>query len=525
LHYLAESAGWLAARSTPLIPTPAAWLWLKAPRTDRIQTLWHTWTRPNPDRWRAYCLPGHKWLTDPAPLLAAIHRWLPHLDPTDPAAFARALLDHQSDAITVVPPNLHDPVDLLTTTIVDLLTGPLTWLGTLWKDEGGRRKDENNIYSSLIPHPSSFDSPSAKFTLTTNLQSDPRQSALTLTPEPGLPEPVDLVVAIEIGDRDEAVTGKQDEASSEQNAVSSERNTVSTYPLNTAYSPLNTAYSLRVTAVSFIRALHRGWAAPELIDAVNRLAHRPLIQPELDLLQSWVQAAQRMRIYPCTLLESADPNIITRLASTRRGRPLIHRTHSPRVVEIDPAKVDQLARRLTEQEGVPPKDEGGGMRDERTSSFRLLPSSCLWLAVQVYQQLGQHIKLPARIPQTLLDQLAQQLTETDIAAANIAAAQTLAALQQILDGSTPYPVWFANGLPEAESLAVIETALFTGQNLKLHYYTAGTDTLTRRVVEPYRLEWRGDTPYLVGFCHRAQAERVFRLDRIQEIELIPAEPA
>lgn len=28
-------------------------------------------------------------------------------------------------------------------------------------------------------------------------------------------------------------------------------------------------------------------------------------------------------------------------------------------------------------------------------------------------------------------------------------------------------------------------------------------------------------PYLVGFCHTAQAERVFRLDRIQEITLVP----
>lgn len=64
---------------------------------------------------------------------------------------------------------------------------------------------------------------------------------------------------------------------------------------------------------------------------------------------------------------------------------------------------------------------------------------------------------------------------------------------------------------------VIETALAKGWVIEMDYYTAGRDVRTHRVVEPYRLEWRDDVPYLVGFCHRAQAERIFRLDRICEI--------
>ncbi|MFC1975318.1 WYL domain-containing protein [Chloroflexota bacterium] len=44
-----------------------------------------------------------------------------------------------------------------------------------------------------------------------------------------------------------------------------------------------------------------------------------------------------------------------------------------------------------------------------------------------------------------------------------------------------------------------------------------------RQVEPYRLEWRSDTPYLVGFCHLAQAERVFRVDRIYAVVKVPAD--
>jgi len=61
--------------------------------------------------------------------------------------------------------------------------------------------------------------------------------------------------------------------------------------------------------------------------------------------------------------------------------------------------------------------------------------------------------------------------------------------------------------------------------LELAYYTAGRDETTRRIVEPYRIERRctsyGEELYLVGFCRRAQAERVFRLDRIRELALVP----
>ncbi|MCP4380883.1 MAG: WYL domain-containing protein, partial [Hyphomicrobiales bacterium] len=191
------------------------------------------------------------------------------------------------------------------------------------------------------------------------------------------------------------------------------------------------------------------------------------------------------------------------------------------------------------------------------------------LALQVYQDLGRYLRLPTRTPQTLKDRLAQLATPADFAAADVAAEQTLAALRQALEGATPFPAWPEDHLPEAKSLAAIETAMSTGQNVRLLYYTAGTDRLTRRVVEPYRVQWHGGgeaeeqgskgaveqgsrgageqgsvtlvtdavisprhpcppaplpnsgTPYLIGFCHHAQAERMFRLDRIRDIEIVP----
>ncbi|HRV94352.1 MAG TPA: WYL domain-containing protein, partial [Anaerolineae bacterium] len=141
----------------------------------------------------------------------------------------------------------------------------------------------------------------------------------------------------------------------------------------------------------------------------------------------------------------------------------------------------------------------------------------LWLAIQVYQGLGQLIDLPGRIPQSLLDQLSQSASAVDRAAADQAAQQVLAAVQQAVTGQTAFPPWPQHQPDVAAYAAQIEQALAAGQLLKMRYYSAGRDLLTTRRVEPYRLEQHGDTLYVIGFCHRVQAERMFRLDRIEAL--------
>ena len=57
-----------------------------------------------------------------------------------------------------------------------------------------------------------------------------------------------------------------------------------------------------------------------------------------------------------------------------------------------------------------------------------------------------------------------------------------------------------------------------GFALEMEYYTAGRDVVTHRTVEPYRIEYRKDVPYLIAYCHLAERERVFRVDRIRQIK-------
>lgn len=67
-----------------------------------------------------------------------------------------------------------------------------------------------------------------------------------------------------------------------------------------------------------------------------------------------------------------------------------------------------------------------------------------------------------------------------------------------------------------ETLATVRAATRDGVQLELDYYAYGRDALTTRTVDPARVFSDHGNWYLHGYCHRADDERVFRVDRIRE---------
>jgi proteasome accessory factor C len=78
---------------------------------------------------------------------------------------------------------------------------------------------------------------------------------------------------------------------------------------------------------------------------------------------------------------------------------------------------------------------------------------------------------------------------------------------------------------EGRMLPVVQRAVELSRRLHLRYYVPGRDEVTERDVDPMRLLVVDGRAYLEGWCRRAEAVRIFRLDRIEAIELLdlPAE--
>lgn len=69
---------------------------------------------------------------------------------------------------------------------------------------------------------------------------------------------------------------------------------------------------------------------------------------------------------------------------------------------------------------------------------------------------------------------------------------------------------------EGPAREAVDDALRTGRRLHLRYYVPGRDETTERDVDPMRLMVVDGRGYLEGWCRRAEAVRVFRLDRVSD---------
>jgi proteasome accessory factor C len=80
--------------------------------------------------------------------------------------------------------------------------------------------------------------------------------------------------------------------------------------------------------------------------------------------------------------------------------------------------------------------------------------------------------------------------------------------------------------PEDEVLTTLRAALDGHRRVHLRYMVEARDEVTERDVDPMRLLLREGRWYFEGWCRRAEAVRLFRLDRVVEATLLdlPAEP-
>lgn len=73
------------------------------------------------------------------------------------------------------------------------------------------------------------------------------------------------------------------------------------------------------------------------------------------------------------------------------------------------------------------------------------------------------------------------------------------------------------GAAGAEHLEALREAIVSGTEVDIDYFSYARDTRTERRIAPWRLTANGGAWYVEAYCHLAEGERLFRLDRIAEL--------
>ena len=76
------------------------------------------------------------------------------------------------------------------------------------------------------------------------------------------------------------------------------------------------------------------------------------------------------------------------------------------------------------------------------------------------------------------------------------------------------------GHAPSDTLRDLRSAISRRRQIEIEYYSQGRDVMTVRTVDPARLLSHDGVWYLFGWCHRAGAERVFRVDRIRTLTVM-----
>ncbi len=72
--------------------------------------------------------------------------------------------------------------------------------------------------------------------------------------------------------------------------------------------------------------------------------------------------------------------------------------------------------------------------------------------------------------------------------------------------------------PSTSAVTVLSSAVQAGQCVHLQYRSARSD-VTERVFDPHGVVYHAGLWYTIGYCHLRQGQRLFRLDRIQQVEV------
>lgn len=268
---------------------------------------------------------------------------------------------------------------------------------------------------------------------------------------------------------------------------------------------------LRLTPLSLARAWEHGIDRPRLLEWLTQGAGRALTVEETEQLETWWARTQAYHLRPAHLLTTRQAEQLTAVLHHRYLKLHVVRQLGPRQAEVTAHMAIPLRRWLASQ----------GLPLLMTPTVVEAPSPpagepTAWLALQVVQHLQPYLHTPIPGLARALAHQAAGLSATQQAALTHQARGIATEVAQLIRGRDAFRP--AEKAPAPDLLTALRAALEEGGTLVILYQGPGDAAPRRRSVEPLRLETHGRLVYLHAYCHLAEAERLFRLDRVTDWE-------
>ncbi|MHB1139740.1 MAG: helix-turn-helix transcriptional regulator [Microthrixaceae bacterium] len=139
----------------------------------------------------------------------------------------------------------------------------------------------------------------------------------------------------------------------------------------------------------------------------------------------------------------------------------------------------------------------------------------------IYVQLGDYFRRPLRLTHaealTLLA-AGRALTDRPGTDPDGPLARAVAKLAAALGDGADRAVEVALGAADPEVLAAVQEAVADRRRVAIDYYSYGRGGASSRSIDSYRVLSNEGHWYVIGWCHTANGERLFRIDRIRSVE-------
>lgn len=240
--------------------------------------------------------------------------------------------------------------------------------------------------------------------------------------------------------------------------------------------------------------------------------HKPLCPTRQDQLQAWLRRADAYRLHG-GLLTTSQPHHLQALLSNRRLRRWVHETLGPRHALVDPGIAPALRRWLARQ-GFP-LNQPASLPDVSAVQPGDDLAAC-WLGLRLLVGLQKRLPLSVPAPTAQLFQLSQAMPPE---MQDQLEQQARAILQALDDTDHGRDAFFpARQCPSPAFLACLKQAIAEERPVTFWYQGLGQPEPQRHTCEPHWLEERQKLIYLHAYNYRAEALRVYRLDRVIKFE-------